>query len=187
MIYSNFLDKKILDIFIFNIFKQIYTTYLHLFTNIYNTLYIEIVEVVVSSSVVSSSVVSSVVSSSVVSSSVVSSVVVSSVEVSSVEVSSSVVSSVVVSSVVVSSSVVSSVVSSVEVSSVEVSSSVVSSVAYMQRTPTRTHARLLSAAGGLACESKLQGEIDGYDCSNYQLFRCPSWDSFYRLVCNLKY
>lgn len=25
--------------------------------------------------------------------------------------------------------------------------------------------------GSLACESKFQGEIDEYDCSNYQLFK----------------
>ena len=55
------------------------------------------------------------------------------------------------------------------------------------RAPRRAHHEAPQCGGGLACESKLQGEIDGYDCSNYQLFRCPSWDSFYRLVCNLKY
>lgn len=46
--------------------------------------------------------------------------------------------------------------------------------------------RLLSAADSLACESKLQGKIEDSDCSNYQLFRCPSWDVFYRSACRLK-
>lgn len=54
------------------------------------------------------------------------------------------------------------------------------------RPPRRAHATLLSAAGSLACESKLQGKIEDSDCSNYQLFRCPSWDVFYRSACRLK-
>lgn len=40
--------------------------------------------------------------------------------------------------------------------------------------------------GALACESKLQGKFAGCDCSNYQLFMCPSWGGFYRLVYRLK-
>ena len=38
--------------------------------------------------------------------------------------------------------------------------------------------QLLSAAGSLASESKLQGEIDRYDYSYYQLFRCSFWVCF---------
>ena len=37
--------------------------------------------------------------------------------------------------------------------------------------PDRAHARLLSAAVGLVYETKFQGRIDEYDCSNYQLFK----------------
>ena len=40
--------------------------------------------------------------------------------------------------------------------------------------------------GALASESKLQGKFAGCDCSNYQLFMCPSWGGFYRLVYRLK-
>ena len=47
--------------------------------------------------------------------------------------------------------------------------------------------RLLSAAGSLASESKLQGEIDRCDYSYYQLFRCSFWVRFCRAVCRLKH
>ena len=60
------------------------------------------------------------------------------------------------------------------------------SVAYMQPTPRRARNEAPQCGGGLACESMLQGEIEDSDCSNYQLFRCPSWDAFYRSVCRLK-
>ena len=42
--------------------------------------------------------------------------------------------------------------------------------------------QLLSAAGSLASESKLQGEIDRCDYSYYQLFRCSFWVCFYEDV-----
>ena len=45
---------------------------------------------------------------------------------------------------------------------------------------------LLSAAGSLESESKLQGEIDRCDFSYYQLFRCSFWVCFYGAVCRLK-
>ena len=49
------------------------------------------------------------------------------------------------------------------------------------------HARqLLSAAGNLASESKLQGEIDRCDYSYYQLFRCSFRVCFYGAVCRIK-
>ena len=47
--------------------------------------------------------------------------------------------------------------------------------------------QLLSAAGNLASESKLQGEIDRCDYSYYQLFRCSFWVCFYGAVCWLKH
>ena len=47
--------------------------------------------------------------------------------------------------------------------------------------------QLLSAAGSLASESKLQGEIDRCDYSYYQLFRCSFWVCFYIAVYRLKY
>ena len=47
--------------------------------------------------------------------------------------------------------------------------------------------QLLSAAGSLAPESKLQGEIDRCDYSYYQLFRCSFWVCFYIAVYRLKY
>ena len=47
--------------------------------------------------------------------------------------------------------------------------------------------QLLSAAGNLASESKLRGEIDRCDYSYYQLFRCSFWVCFYIAVCRLKY
>ena len=65
--------------------------------------------------------------------------------------------------------------------------SVVSSSAYSQPDTQAGTRKALQCGGAFACESKLQGEIDGHDCSNYQLFRCSSWDSFYRLVDKLKY
>ena len=54
------------------------------------------------------------------------------------------------------------------------------------RSPRRARHEAPQCGGGLACESMLQGEIEDSDCSNYQLFRCPSWDAFYRSVCRLK-
>ena len=42
--------------------------------------------------------------------------------------------------------------------------------------------QLLSAAGSLASESKLQGEIDRCDYSYCQLFRCSFWVCFYEDV-----
>ena len=47
--------------------------------------------------------------------------------------------------------------------------------------------QLLSAAGSLAPESKLQGEIDRCDYSYYQLFRCSFWVCFYIAVYRLKH
>ena len=47
--------------------------------------------------------------------------------------------------------------------------------------------QLLSTAGSLASESKLQGEIDRCDYSYYQLFRCSFWVCFYIAVYRLKY
>ena len=47
--------------------------------------------------------------------------------------------------------------------------------------------QLLSAAGSLASESKLQGKIDRCDYSYYQLFRCSFWVCFYIAVYRLKY
>lgn len=58
--------------------------------------------------------------------------------------------------------------------------------AYFQPITQAGTRKVPQCGGGLACESKLQGEIDGYDYSNYQLFRCSSWDSFYRLIDKLK-
>ena len=52
---------------------------------------------------------------------------------------------------------------------------------------TGAQTRLLSAAGNLASESKLQGEIDRCDYSYYQLFRCSFWVCFYIAVYRLKY
>ena len=46
--------------------------------------------------------------------------------------------------------------------------------------------QLLSAAGNLASESKLQGEIDRCDYSYYQLFMCSFRVCFYGAVCMLK-
>ena len=46
--------------------------------------------------------------------------------------------------------------------------------------------QLLSAAGALASESKLQGEIYRCDYSYYQLFRCSFRECFYIDVCRLK-
>ena len=46
--------------------------------------------------------------------------------------------------------------------------------------------QLLSAAGALASESKLQGEIYRCDYSYYQLFRCSFRVRFYGAVCLLK-
>ena len=46
--------------------------------------------------------------------------------------------------------------------------------------------QLLSAAGNLASESKLQGEIDRCDYSYYQLFMCFFRVCFYGAVCMLK-
>lgn len=60
--------------------------------------------------------------------------------------------------------------------------SLVVPAAYFQPITQAGTRKVPQCGGGLACESKLQGEIDGYDYSNYQLFRCSSWDSFYRLV-----
>ena len=57
---------------------------------------------------------------------------------------------------------------------------------YAAASPDGHATRLLSAVGSLACESKLQGKIEDSDCSNYQLFRCPFWDVFYRSICRLK-
>ena len=51
----------------------------------------------------------------------------------------------------------------------------------------RSGRRRISAAGSLASESKLQGEIDICDYSYYQLFRCSFWVCFYIAVCRLKY
>ena len=48
------------------------------------------------------------------------------------------------------------------------------------RHPSGHATRALSAAGSLASESKFQGRIDECDCSNYQLFRCPFKDMFYK-------
>ena len=42
----------------------------------------------------------------------------------------------------------------------------------------RSGRRRISAAGALASESKLQGEIDRCDYSYYQLFRCSFWVCF---------
>ena len=47
--------------------------------------------------------------------------------------------------------------------------------------------RLLSAAGSLASESKLQGEIDRCDYSYYQLFRCSFRVCFYIAMYRLKH
>lgn len=58
---------------------------------------------------------------------------------------------------------------------------------YATDKPRRAHARLLSAAVSLACESKLQGKSYECDCSNYLLFMCPSWDSFYWSVFQLSH
>ena len=60
--------------------------------------------------------------------------------------------------------------------------SLVVPAAYFQPITQAGTRKVPQCGGGLACESKLQGEIDGYDYSNYQLFRCSFWDSFYRLV-----
>ena len=54
------------------------------------------------------------------------------------------------------------------------------------RPQARARTSLLSAAGSLASESKLQGEIDRCDYSYYQLFRCSFRVCFYREVCRLK-
>ena len=64
---------------------------------------------------------------------------------------------------------------------------VVSWSAYSQQDTQAGTRKAPQCGGALACETKLQGEIDGHDCSNYQLFRCSSWDSFYRLVDKLKH
>ena len=50
---------------------------------------------------------------------------------------------------------------------------------FVDRDP-RVHAGVPSAAGSLASESRFRGRIDECDCSNYQLFRCPFWDMFYK-------
>ena len=81
--------------------------------------------------------------------------------------------------------VLSSVVSVVSVLSSVVSSVV--SVAYMQPSTHAGTRKAHQCGGGLACESKLQGKFAGCDCSNYQLFRCSSRESFYRLVDKLKH
>ena len=65
--------------------------------------------------------------------------------------------------------------------------SVVSSSAYSQPDTQAGTRKALQCGGAFACESKLQGEIDGHNCSNYQLFRCSSWGSFYRLVDKIKH
>ena len=46
----------------------------------------------------------------------------------------------------------------------------------------RSGRRRISAAGSLASESKLQGEIDRCVYSYYQLFRCSFWVCFYEDV-----
>ena len=53
--------------------------------------------------------------------------------------------------------------------------------------PRRVRTSLLSAAGSLASESKLQGEIDRCDYSNYQLFMCSFRVCFSIAVCQLKH
>ena len=53
--------------------------------------------------------------------------------------------------------------------------------------PRRVRTSLLSAAGSLASESKLRGEIDRCDYSYYQLFKCSFRVCFYIAVCQLKY
>ena len=50
----------------------------------------------------------------------------------------------------------------------------------------RSGRRRISAAGALASESKLQGEIYRCDYSYYQLFRCSFRVRFYGAVCLLK-
>nr|DAI40218.1 MAG TPA: hypothetical protein [Caudoviricetes sp.] len=45
----------------------------------------------------------------------------------------------------------------------------------------------ISVAGGLSCESKFQGGVNGCDCSNYQLTKCPSWGGFYEATSKLNY
>ena len=47
--------------------------------------------------------------------------------------------------------------------------------------------RLFSAAGSLASESKLQGEIDRCDYSYYQLFMCSFRVCFYIVMYRLKH
>lgn len=61
----------------------------------------------------------------------------------------------------------------------------VCSVAYMQPTTQAGTRKAPQCGGALACESKLQGKFAGCDCSNYQLFRCSSWDGFFRMAFQL--
>ena len=60
-------------------------------------------------------------------------------------------------------------------------------VAYMQPTTQAGTRKAPQCGGALACESKFQGKFAGCDCSNYQLFRCSSWDGFYRLIFHLSH
>lgn len=63
----------------------------------------------------------------------------------------------------------------------------VCSLAYMQPTTQAGTRKAPQCGGALACESKFQGKFAGCDCSNYQLFRCSSWDGFYRLNFHLSH
>ena len=63
----------------------------------------------------------------------------------------------------------------------------VCSLAYMQPTTQAGTRKAPQCGGALACESKFQGKFAGCDCSNYQLFRCSSWDGFYRLIFHLSH
>ena len=58
---------------------------------------------------------------------------------------------------------------------------------YPPARPGRAHARLLSAAGSLASESKFRGGVYGCDCSNYQLFKCPLWGGLCKVQCRLNH
>ena len=65
--------------------------------------------------------------------------------------------------------------------------SLASSTAYSQPAPQAGTHVTPQCGGGLASESKLQGEIDRCDYSNYQLFMCSFRVCFYIAVCQLKY
>ena len=57
---------------------------------------------------------------------------------------------------------------------------------YAAASPGGHATRLHSAADSLISESKFRGRVDGCNCFDYQLFRCPFWDGFHKMNYQLK-